>query len=59
MKKDKKHFFNFIKACPYCNTIWLKVSGCGGETICGAFPVNDEYFNEYKMPKKYTFTITE
>ncbi|CAD8114030.1 unnamed protein product [Paramecium primaurelia] len=59
MKGDKNHFFNFIKACPFCNTIWLKVAGCGGVTTCGEFPVKDEYFNNFKMPLKYEFTITE
>lgn len=50
MKDDKAHFFNFIKACPNCGLIWLKVSGCEGETTCGAFPIKDEYFHDYKMP---------
>ncbi|CAD8126935.1 unnamed protein product [Paramecium sonneborni] len=59
MKDDKAHFFNFIKACPHCGLIWLKVSGCEGETTCGAFPIKDEYFHDYKMPQKYEFKITE
>ncbi|CAD8192737.1 unnamed protein product [Paramecium octaurelia] len=60
MKSDKNHCFNFIKACPHCGIIWLKVSGCDGKTTCGNFPdADDEIFNNYKTPQKYIFNITE
>ncbi|CAK63694.1 unnamed protein product (macronuclear) [Paramecium tetraurelia] len=56
---DQEHFFHYIKACPNCGLIWLKVSGCEGATNCGNFPDVDEYFNSYKETQKYKFDITE
>ncbi|CAD8214699.1 unnamed protein product [Paramecium pentaurelia] len=59
IRQDEKHFFNFIKACPNCGVIWLKVAGCEGKTNCGNFPEEDEYFQNYKYTQKYVFEISE
>ncbi|KAM3137905.1 hypothetical protein pb186bvf_009986 [Paramecium bursaria] len=36
------HPYNFIRQCPHCGLIWMKVSGCDGETTCGAFSSQDD-----------------
>ncbi|CAD8187289.1 unnamed protein product [Paramecium octaurelia] len=52
------HVYNFIKQCPNCKLIWLKVSGCGGQTTCGSFPDQDN--NEFKpSAKKFKINITK
>ncbi|CAD8106361.1 unnamed protein product [Paramecium sonneborni] len=52
------HIYNYIKQCPHCQLIWLKVSGCGGQTTCGAFPDSD---NEQFKPaaKKFKINISK
>ena len=38
---------NLLKKCPKCGLVWLKVSGCEGETICGNRSMsNSEIKNE-------------
>ncbi|CAD8211490.1 unnamed protein product [Paramecium pentaurelia] len=60
MKNNQEHFFNFIKACPFCGLIWLKVYGSCTTTTCGNFPTTDDSkFSKYKLTQKYTFNITE
>ncbi|CAK93563.1 unnamed protein product (macronuclear) [Paramecium tetraurelia] len=52
------HIYNFIKQCPNCKIIWLKVSGCGGQTSCGNFPDSDNI--EFKpQAKKFKINITK
>ncbi|CAD8077126.1 unnamed protein product [Paramecium primaurelia] len=35
MKESQNHCFNWIKQCPYCGLVWIKVVGCEYETTCG------------------------
>ncbi|CAD8170805.1 unnamed protein product [Paramecium octaurelia] len=35
MKQSQNHCFNWIKQCPYCGLVWIKVIGCDSETTCG------------------------
>lgn len=38
MKNNPLHCFNFIRRCPRCKEVWMKVDGCNGKTFCGNFP---------------------
>ncbi|CAD8085603.1 unnamed protein product [Paramecium sonneborni] len=42
MKESKNHCFNWIKQCPFCGLVWIKVIGCDNETTCGN-RVNSDY----------------
>jgi hypothetical protein len=44
MKEYGGHCYNFLRECPHCGEVWLKVEGCDGEVCCGHFPEkrNDE-----------------
>lgn len=56
MKHTSSHCYNYIKKCPHCGEIWMKVAGCNGETTCGRIPVKGEdtlIANE--TPYKYKF----
>lgn len=61
MKTDKHHPFNFIKACPHCGLVWLRVSGCDGITSCGDFPTTDDNKDivSCTTPNNYKISITE
>lgn len=38
---------NALRRCQYCGEVWVKVSGCDGETTCGLIPEEgDPYGNE-------------
>ena len=41
---DKSDPRNMIKKCPFCELIWIKVSGCDGETFCGNVPTGEKEF---------------
>jgi hypothetical protein len=45
---------NLIKQCPDCKEVWIKVSGCDGQTHCGnrAAYYDDAKFKAYS---KYVF----
>ncbi|CAK69183.1 unnamed protein product (macronuclear) [Paramecium tetraurelia] len=44
MKESQIHCFNWIKQCPYCGLVWIKVVGCDNETTCGNRV--DSYFDD-------------
>lgn len=35
MKEANIKYFDWIKRCPNCKLVWVKVYGCGGKTKCG------------------------
>ncbi|CAD8097347.1 unnamed protein product [Paramecium sonneborni] len=35
MKQSQNHCYNWIRQCPYCGLVWIKVIGCDTETTCG------------------------
>ncbi|KAL7461655.1 hypothetical protein ACHAXS_002063 [Conticribra weissflogii] len=39
---DTSDWRNSIRRCQYCGEVWVKVSGCDGETTCGAIPENGD-----------------
>lgn len=60
MSGSLQHCFNFIRKCPNCGEVWLKVDGCSGRTFCGNFPKRDELnFVKSKVPRKYIFNFSE
>ncbi|CAD8204869.1 unnamed protein product [Paramecium pentaurelia] len=60
MKISKQQCFNYIKQCPYCGEIWMKVYGCNEETFCGKLPENeDQHFKQSKIPRRFQFQFQE
>ena len=57
MKESNKHCFNWIKQCPYCGLVWIKVVGCDSETTCGnrVFCDYDELSEENSLNKYEIF----
>ena len=48
---------NLIKKCPQCHEVWIKVSGCDGETFCGnrADYLDDSRKCKFRAYSKYIF----
>ena len=48
---------NLIKKCPQCGEVWIKVSGCDGNTYCGnrADYLDDISKCKFKSYSKYVF----
>ena len=42
---DKTDWKNYLKKCNHCGEIWLKVSGCDGNTKCGAIETGPDKFD--------------
>lgn len=40
------HQRNAIRRCQYCGEVWVKVSGCDGETTCGLIPEEGDPFGD-------------
>lgn len=50
---DQREPKNMIKACPHCKIIWVKVTGCDGETSCG-----NRLSGDYLFDRKPSDTFT-
>ncbi|CAD8106049.1 unnamed protein product [Paramecium sonneborni] len=60
MKISQQQCFNYIKQCPHCGEIWMKVYGCEDQTFCGKLPENEEeHFKQQKTPKRFKFQFQE
>ncbi len=48
---------NLIKKCPKCELVWIKVSGCDGDTFCGsrADYLDDKKKCKFRSYSKYIF----
>ena len=46
---------NCVRSCQYCGEIWVKVSGCDGNTKCGEVDSRPDYVSEHK--KKGNFEL--
>merc|ERR1719330_1556465 len=33
---------NWIRKCPHCGVMWVRTSGCSGQTTCGANPMSPD-----------------
>ncbi|CAD8112008.1 unnamed protein product [Paramecium primaurelia] len=60
MKLSKQQCFNYIKKCPHCGEIWIKVFGCEDQTFCGQLPeIEDDHFKQSKIPRRFQFQFQE
>jgi GTPase Era involved in 16S rRNA processing len=48
---------NSIKACPYCQEIWIRVEGCAGITTCGNLPEFKDVDRNKRFFSKFSFRM--
>ncbi|XP_068698368.1 uncharacterized protein [Montipora foliosa] len=54
---QSEHGVSELRKCPYCGTIWTKVEGCDGNTICGERPSNANDFRDPAYAELGTFSF--
>ncbi len=53
-----QHGVSSLRKCPHCGTVWTKVEGCEGQTICGNRPVQTKRESRFTEFSSFTFSLS-